>query len=320
MRTTTLLLALFIGCFVATAGEVALVIDHRMQGLPLRSDETYAMNSGAWFFKPRFVKYYIAEITVIHDGGKRTALSDVYVLVDALGQSRYVLGSYDVTSVEALEFHIGVDKLRNHLDPTLYPPEHPLALKNPTMHWGWAAGYRFIAVEGSSGTTSNVVATDVQLHAVGNELYRKITMPVSSTASATGIDINLTAEYGALFTQLDVGFGLIFHGYGEETIILSNNMSTRVFSSPTTSVAQETASVNATVWPNPARTMITMRSDPGAVRTAQLIDAFGAVVALPVSGDTQTTWDLSGYSSGSYTLLLTSPSGTTTHVPVALLR
>ena len=97
-------------------------------------------------------------------------------------------------------------------------------------------------------------------------------------------------------------------------------MSTRVFSSPTTSVAQETASVNATVWPNPARTMITMRSDLGAVRTAQLIDAFGAVVALPVSSDIQTTWDLSGYSSGAYTLLLTSSSGTTTHVPVALLR
>ena len=319
MRITTLLLALFIGCFVATAGEVSLVIDHRMQGLPLRSGETYAMNGGTWFFKPRFVKYYIAEMTVIHDGGTRTALADVYVLVDALGQSRYVVGTYDVTSVEALEFHIGVDKPRNHLDPTLYPPEHPLALKNPTMHWGWAAGYSFIAVEGSSGTTSNVVATDVQLHAVGNELYRKITMPVSSTVRAGGIDINLTAEYGALFTQLDVGFGLIFHGYGEETIILSNNMSTRVFSSPTTSVAHETT-VTTTVWPNPARTMITMRSDLGAVRTAQLIDAFGAVAALPVSGDTQTTWDLSGYSSGTYTLLLTSPSGTTTHVPVALVR
>lgn len=320
MRTASLLLTLFIGYFAATAGDVSLVIDHRMQGLALRSGETYAMNNGAWYFKPRFLKYYIAEMTLIHDGGKRTPLSDVYVLVDALGQSRYVLGSYEVTSVEALEFHIGVDKLRNHLDPTLYPSEHALALKNPTMHWGWAAGYRFIAVEGSSGTTRNVVSTDVQLHAVGDELYRKITLPVSSTPSASGVDINLAADYSALFTQLDVGFGLIFHGYGEETIILSNNMSTRVFTSPTTSVAGERASINTTVWPNPARTMITMRSDLGAVRTAQLIDAYGAIVALPVSGDTQTTWDLSGYSSGTYTLLLSSPSGSTTHVPVTLLR
>jgi hypothetical protein len=266
------------------------------------------------------VKYYLAEITVIHDGGKRTPLTDVYVLVDALGQKRYPLGSYDVTSVEALEFHVGVDKPRNHLDPTLYPSEHPLALKNPTMHWGWAAGYRFLAVEGSAGTSKDVVSADVQVHAVGDELYRKITMPVSTTPTSSGVEINLAAEYSKLFAGLDVSFGLIFHGYGEETIVMSNNVATRVFSSPTTSVADLSQAQALTVWPTPASGTITVRSDRDVLAHAMLVDAWGSTRILPVSQDSHNAWDLTMVASGTYTLVATTTAGSTRHVPVVLLR
>jgi hypothetical protein len=320
MRTTIILLVLVLCSISVRAVDLTLSIDHRMQGEALQAGTTYAMDNGAWYFKPRFVKYYLAEITVIHDGGKRTPLTDVYVLVDALGQKRYPLGSYDVTSVEALEFHVGVDKPRNHLDPTLYPSEHPLALKNPTMHWGWAAGYRFLAVEGSAGTSKDVVSADVQVHTVGDELYRKITMPVSTTPTSSGVEINLAAEYSKLFAGLDVSFGLIFHGYGEETIVMSNNVATRVFSSPTTSVADLSQAQALTVWPTPASGTITVRSDRDVLAHAMLVDAWGSTRILPVSQDSHNAWDLTMVASGTYTLVATTTSGSTRHVPVVLLR
>jgi|688.fasta_scaffold100069_2 hypothetical protein len=320
MRTTFILLVLALCSVSARAVDLTLFIDHRMQGEALQAGTTYAMDNGAWYFKPRFVKYYLAEITVIHDGGKRTPLTDVYVLVDALGQKRYPLGSYDVTNVEALEFHIGVDKPRNHLDPTLYPSEHPLALKNPTMHWGWAAGYRFLAVEGSAGTSKDVVSADVQVHTVGDELYRKITMPVSTTPTSSGVEINLAAEYSKLFAGLDVSFGLIFHGYGEETIVMSNNVATRVFSSPTTSVTDLSQAQALTVWPTPTSGTITVRSDRDVLAHAMLVDAWGSTRILPVSQDSHNAWDLTMVASGTYTLVATTTSGSTRHVPVVLLR
>jgi hypothetical protein len=103
MRTTIIFLILALCSVSVRAVDLTLAIDHRMQGGVLQAGITYAMDNGTWYFKPRFMKYYLAEITVIHDGGKRTRLSDVYVLVDALGQNRYSLGSYDVTNIEANE-------------------------------------------------------------------------------------------------------------------------------------------------------------------------------------------------------------------------
>ncbi len=320
MRTTTILVAFLLGLFTAQAGEISLLINHSMQGQALRSGATYSMDDGSWFFKPRFLKYYLAELTVIHDGGKRTPLSDVYVLVDALGQDRYVLGSLDVTRIEALEFHVGVDKKRNHLDPTLYPPEHPLALKNPTMHWGWAAGYRFLAVEGSSGTTRDVISTDVQVHTVGNELYRKVTLPVATRETATGVDIILAADYSALFRNLDVSFGLIFHGYGEETVVMSDNMATRVFTSPTTGVAEYAESQELLVWPTPTSGQLTLAAQNMQLTHAQLIDACGTALPLHLPNDHRTSWDLSSVAAGTYTLVVTTASGTTHHAPVVILR
>lgn len=322
MRSTLALLVLALCVTSVRAVDLTLAIDHRMQGNVLQAGTTYAMNDGAWYFKPRFMKYYIAEITVVHDGGKRTPLTDVYVLVDALGQKRYPLGSYDVTSVEALEFHIGVDKQRNHLDPTLYPPEHPLALKNPTMHWGWTAGYRFLAVEGSAGTTPNVVSADVQVHAVGDELYRKITMPVIGTPTSSGTEINLVAEYSNLFTNLDVTFGLIFHGYGEETIVMSNNIATRVFSSPTTSVPDLVSGARIAVWPNPAATRVNVRADAQQVAFASIIDACGTAYPLQVPQDAsaESSWDVSAVATGMYTLMITTTSGIIRHVPIVVQR
>lgn len=320
MRSFLLLLSLAFVTMCASAGDLTLAIDHRMQGQVVQAGTTYAMDNGAWYFKPRFLKYYLAEITVIHDGGKRTQLKDLYVLVDALSRDRYPLGSVDVTNVEALEFHVGVDKQRNHLDPTIYPPEHPLALKNPTMHWGWAAGYRFLAVEGSAGTSATVVSADVQVHTVGNELYRKITMPVRAVPTPTGIELQLTAEYSKLFTGLDVAFGLIFHGLGEETIVMSNNMATRVFSSPSTSVSERTVASAIAVWPTPSTSTVSVDLQDDEVVTAMLIDPCGSSVVLPIAKQARASLDLSSQASGTYTLVVTTTSGRTHHAPVILLR
>ena len=77
-----------------------------------------------------------------------TAIPNKWVLVNASEATEVDLGSHDVTNVEAVHFHIGVDSSVNHSDPASYPMGHPLAPVFPSMHWGWAAGYRFVAIEG----------------------------------------------------------------------------------------------------------------------------------------------------------------------------
>ena len=135
------------------AGEVGLVINPLMNGSPLTLNSVVTANNGQYFFSPRLLRYYISNITIIHDGGQRTPASRMYLLVDVKNQPRYTIGTFNISRIDSIEFHIGVDYMANHSDPALQAPGHPLALQNPSMHWGWSAGYRFITYEGSAGST-----------------------------------------------------------------------------------------------------------------------------------------------------------------------
>lgn len=59
------------------------------------------------------------------------------------------------------------------------------------MHWGWEAGYRFIALEGKSGPYVN---QELQFHCIGDEFYTEFQFSVEMS----GLDsytLKLDAEY-----------------------------------------------------------------------------------------------------------------------------
>ena len=103
--------------------------------------------------------------TFVHDGGQQTAIPEAYVLangfVDGLHASRR--GESGVNAVEDLMFNVGIDPDNNHADPASWPADHPLAPQVPSMHWGWAAGYRFVALEGGTADAN------LEIHALGDD-------------------------------------------------------------------------------------------------------------------------------------------------------
>jgi hypothetical protein len=300
------------------AGEVGIVFTHLMNGQPFVMNRAVPMDGGRYHFSPRFLKYYVAEIEFVHDGGRRTSAKDVYLLVDAGGAQRYVAGTYDITSVDSLIFHVGVDRSRNHEDPSLYPEGHPLAHQKPSMHWGWTAGYRFVALEGSAGTTPSTVTNDVQVHSVGNELYCRISLPARSTVTATGIDVVVLAEYSELLHDLDASLGLIFHGLGEETILMTENVRTRVFSAALPSSVQGSTDGDVfTLQPNPATDVVSIRGITGPA-TLTIIDPLGRAVAHAEVMD-NTPVSVAHLPSGTYSVIIAS-DGSRAHVPLVITR
>ena len=132
-------------------------------------DQPFGYNSvvqtaAGYYIKVTRLQYYISEVKLIHDGGQITPVTDQYFLVTPTVDSILELGNFDITSLEGIEYSLGVDAGHNHLDPASYPSSHPLAPKNPSMHWGWTAGYRFIALEGFAGATSGAVTNNFQIH------------------------------------------------------------------------------------------------------------------------------------------------------------
>lgn len=205
--------------FLQAQTSVTLNIDH------LLNDEDYARgllttNNLDNEFQFDRLEYYIAEISLIHDGGQETPVSDLYLLIDAAEETSVELGEFAVTDLEAIRFHVGVDEAKNHLDPATYPNTHPLAPKFPSMHWGWTSGYRFLAIEGKSGAN---LSENWEIHALEDENYFQTEVAISLSAVDGAISINLDANYSKALEDIDLSSGPIVHGgYGEAKKSLQN--------------------------------------------------------------------------------------------------
>lgn len=227
MKKTFLFPVLFAGVFALQAqGDISLHLSQRL------GDASFALHTpvpaGNYEYKFTRMEYYISDIRITHDGGQQTPATDVYLLVRPAKDSIYSLGAYPgITNVEGITFSVGVDEARNHADPSLHPTGHPLAPQNPSMHWGWSSGYRFVAVEGKAGAN---FANDFEIHALGDANYKNQTiMTGAETGDAGEKTIHLVADYMQMFENIDVSAGLIVHGSSGKAVTLMNNMKNLVF-------------------------------------------------------------------------------------------
>ncbi|MCO6461693.1 MAG: T9SS type A sorting domain-containing protein [Saprospiraceae bacterium] len=178
-------------------------------------------------FKITRLEYYISEISLIHDGGIVTPVKEFWILTDIFKRGSYELGKFDIQHLESVVFHIGVDPDHNNGDPAVYPEGHPLALKVPAMHWGWAAGYNFIALEGLGG---NQLDKAFQIHTLGNENYKEVKIDLDIYAENGQLNIPIRGDYDMAMRTLDASVGIFYHGPAKFGIKLADNFASYVFS------------------------------------------------------------------------------------------
>ena len=238
---------------------------------PKLGDQPFALNTTAtaemgYPYRVTRLQYYISEIELVHDGGQVMPAKNLHMLVSAQKDSIFDLGNYHVTNIEGIEFSIGVDFDHNHLDPASYPNDHPLAPQNPSMHWGWAAGYRFICFEGRTSNNNGTTFPDIfQVHTIGNENYQTVSLPVQGVVEDNKITIHLDADYHHILKGLSVLGGVNSHNTSGPSATIAENMKNHVFSaSPITGTTEPGVTGSFGISPNPVHGSATLRYDlPG---------------------------------------------------------
>jgi hypothetical protein len=249
----TLLIALCMITMVSSAQtNVKFKINHKLGSADF-SLNTGVQNNLGHDFELFRMQYYVSSISIVHDTGKVTPATGVYLLVDASKEVTFDLGSYDVENIEAINFSIGVNSPENNEDPTQWPTDHPLYPKAPSMHWGWASGYRFVAMEGEVGENLN---TMFQIHALGNQNYFKISIPAAGQDVNGDLLIEINADYTKAVEDISISSGVVTHGDFGEAVQLLHNFRDHVYTSMegtgnTLSVKDE-AAVKLAVYPNPS--------------------------------------------------------------------
>lgn len=239
----------FISLVAFSQPNVYLRFEHKIGGEPIAFNQEYTEPVQGYEFSITRLEYYISEISVQHDGGQVTEIDNTWLLVKSKDAEDYNLGKHDIENVEAISFYIGVDPEHNHLDPTTYPSGHPLAPQNPSMHWGWAAGYRFVCLEGKTGI--NLLFT-YEIHALGDANYFETSIPTSAIWEGDDLIIILNADYLGMFNNINVSTGLIEHGETGAALTLLQNFSSEVYSQVLfTGIEQGLQSSGVRMYPNP---------------------------------------------------------------------
>ena len=272
--------------------NVIFNIEHLLKDKGFRLNQAATTNTNTNFSVSR-LQYYISNISIIHDGGTVTPATGVYILVDAVNDVIQDLGSYNVTTIEGIKFSIGVNQPVNNQDPTKWPSNHPLSPQVPSMHWGWQAGYRFVAMEGKEGAN---LSNGFELHALGNNYYYDIQIPLSGQDIFGQQHITLKADYTRALENINIVGGKIVHGEETETIDLLRNFRDFVFTSQT-GASNVLASVNNVLapaaldmYPNPSNGTVSFDITDKSVNitSIQISDITGKVVENIAVNDFET--------------------------------
>lgn len=230
--------------------SVFLNINHAIEkSQVVLNTQVYSAPNGVKY-KLKRLQYYISDVSITHDGGEITKLNKVYLLVDPK-TINYYLGDFEINTVENIDFKIGVDSLTNHGDPSLYPSGHPLAPQNPSMHWGWASGYRFAAIEGDSDSGNGQFADIFEFHTIGDDLYTAVSVKTGSEIKDGNLHITLNSDYNKLFNNINLFGGIIQHGNLSPNDILMANFKDVFTGTKLTSVFNPLSSFNIN-FQNPA--------------------------------------------------------------------
>jgi len=228
--------------------SLQLNINHKL------ADVDFVINMGAknnldHDFNVSRLQYYISDISIKHDDDVTTSIEDHVILVNARTETVEILGDYNIDQVESISFYVGVNQEVNHDDPASFANNHPLAPQFPSMHWGWAAGYRFLAIEGKGGSNYNQL---FQLHGLGDSNYYKTEIPVTATAVDNQIVINIDADYTRVLENIEVNNGVIVHGDYDEAQKALQNFRDYVFSQGALTSVNDFEELNRfDVFPNP---------------------------------------------------------------------
>jgi len=173
-------------------------------------------------------QFYLSGFEISTKDGSSVAFPDTYLLVNATDYGKvYDIGEVPAaTEAARLRLQVGVDAVANHSDPSSYPSTHALANQEPSMHWGWTAGYRFLAIEGKIDTDGDQIPETIfQYHTVGDEYLTPLTIDSYGKDENNTLLFKLKADYAALLENIDFysSANYIVHGGGETIHLLMSS-------------------------------------------------------------------------------------------------
>lgn len=257
-----------------------------------------------------YFNYYISNLHIIHDGGMNLNLSDTVFIV-TMADNVLELGELNVTNIESVTFSVGVPQDVNHADISQYTEDNPLSWQDPSMHWGWSSGYKFLLVDGYGDSNNDgTPETLFQIHSLGDANMKNVSMAVIPTVLPTHTTIVINCNLDQWMFGVNPGTVGVNHGTtGVNASVMNNVNGKPVFTIPGNAGIQ-TTTVDGTITHFVTEEAITFDwKDVPNVSSYNLINISGEVIASGKASAFSGSESISVSTPGSYFFYLLSQDG-----------
>lgn len=195
-----------------TQAYLNFLLDFNVNGEPLEFNKEYEINGTKMTFIA--TNFYMGGIKFTQANGDVINLSNQYLLA-GLKNGGSINEPLAISNISRVQFFIGVDSITNMMsenDFTSRPSTDPLGMQDPSMHWSWNTGYRFLRVDGKSDTDGDgTPETPVEYHLGNNNMLKNIDMSTNVTMVAGENDMYIGFDMAKFFTGVDVSTELVTH-------------------------------------------------------------------------------------------------------------
>lgn len=185
-----------------------------------------------------YLKYYLSDISITHDGGQVLDLSQTVYLMDDTNHSIY-LGAHNVTNIEQVYFLVGVPSRFNTqagalaVDISSYDANNALSFQSPSMYWGWQAGYMHMIVGGKAdGNNDQIPEAYFELHNLGDHNQQSVSFAnvFQTNTTSSQIDLNFNCHIDHWLNGINLAtVGVLHDETGINVQVMQNVNSKAVF-------------------------------------------------------------------------------------------
>lgn len=172
---------------------------------PITLGETYTLNGSTVMFE--VANYYIHGLRFANTETGVVIASEADHLLAGVDQTANLAFSIEPTSISKTAMIIGVNEDLNaqtETDFTQRSTDDPLGLQDPSMHWNWNSGYKFIRFDGEVDTDGDgVVDTPIAYHIGSNPLRKSLELDATIDLKSGVSDLTVSFDLNRFFADVD---------------------------------------------------------------------------------------------------------------------
>jgi hypothetical protein len=195
-----------------TKANLEFLFNFTVDGQDFVANDVYTVNGTAVSFE--IASFYVSGISLEPQDGSGNIAVDKHLLIAPTAGSQAVT-ELDAGNYDMLKFDVGVQPESNDQteeDFTSRSADDPLSIQQPSMHWNWSSGYKFIRLDGLSDVDGDgTPETPIVYHLGSDAFLTNVALQLTDEIKSGDFELEIEVDIAKILTDFDLTVDLDTH-------------------------------------------------------------------------------------------------------------